>query len=174
MFTRGKNFAPSDRLELLGAGSAYHEEFYGLLESSRIFNDLEWQEIETLTNYMQAYHADRNVTLFHEGDSGDYMCLILDGQVDILKEASDAEERIVSSVDRGKTLGEMSMVDGEPRSATAITATPTTLAILTRSNFNRLTQEKPGLAVKILLKVARLLSQRLRRTSGILVDYLED
>lgn len=169
-----RNFTSSGELQLLGAGSAYRDEFYSLLESSRIFNDLEWQEIETLTSYMQAYRADRNVTLFHEGDGGDYMCLILDGQVDVLKEAHDAEERVVASVDRGKTLGEMSMVDGEPRSATAITATPTTLAILTRSNFNRMTHEKPGLAVKILFKVARLLSQRLRRTSGILVDYLEE
>ncbi len=173
MTKSGINTASSGELELLGAGSAFHDEFCRMLENSNIFNDLEWQEIEALSNYMQAYRADRNVTLFREGDSGDYMCLILEGQVDILKEARDAEDRIVSSVDRGKTLGEMAMVDGEPRSASAITASETTLAILTRHNFSRLAQEKPALGVKILMKVARLLSQRLRRTSGILVDYLE-
>jgi CRP-like cAMP-binding protein len=168
----GKIASPG-ALELLGAGSAFHDEFCGLLEGAHLFNDLEWLEIEALSNYMQAYRADRNVTLFREGESGDYMCLILKGQVDIYKEARNTEDKIVSSVDGGKTLGEMSMVDGEPRSATAVTAEETTLAILTRANFNRLIQDKPALGVKVLMKVARLLSQRLRRTSGILIDYLE-
>lgn len=173
MITPFGDIASSGKVELLGAGSAFHEEFCGLLEGTRIFNDFDWQEIEALSTYMQAYRAAPNATLFREGDRGDYMCLILGGQVNILKEAHDSEDKIVSSVDTGKTLGEMSMVDGEPRSATAVTADDTTLAILTRASFNRLIQDKPALGVKILMKVARLLSQRLRRTSGILVDYLE-
>lgn len=173
ILTPTRNPALSNDMEMLGAGSTFHDEFCGLLEGAHIFNDLEWQEIEILSNYMQAYRAKRGITLFHEGEIGDYMCLILEGQVNILKEAQDAGEKVVSVVDRGKTLGEMAMVDGEPRSATAVTATDTKLAMLTRHNFNRLIQEKPALAVKILMKVARLLSQRLRRTSGILVDYLE-
>lgn len=173
MITQNRTPASSGELELLGIGTAFHEEFCGLLENTHIFNDFEWHEIEALSAYLQAYRAERNVTLFREGERGDYMCLILEGQVDILKEAHDAGDKIVSSVDTGKTLGEMSMVDGEPRSASAITATDTTLAILTRANFNRLVQDKPALGVKILMKIARLLSQRLRRTSGILVDYLE-
>lgn len=164
----------SDPLELLGAGTHFHDEFCGMLESSQMFNDLEWSEIEALSNYMKGYRVREGATLFREGENGNYMCLVIDGRVDVHKENRDFEDKIVTSIDSGKTLGEMAMVDGEPRSATAIAATETTLAILTRDSFNRLIKEKPALGVKILMKISRLLSQRLRRTCGILVDYLED
>lgn len=163
-----------DPLELLGAGTQFHDEFCGMLESSQMFNDLEWPEIEALSNYMKGYRVREGATLFREGENGNYMCLVIEGRVDIHKENRDFEDKIVTSIDGGKTLGEMAMVDGEPRSATATAATETTLAILTRDSFNRLIKEKPALGVKILMKISRLLSQRLRRTCGILVDYLED
>jgi CRP-like cAMP-binding protein len=68
----------------------------------------------------------------------------------------------------------MALIDGEPRSATCITAMPCKLVILTKENFLRILAEQPGLGVKIVMKIARLLSQRLRKTSGMLVDYLEN
>lgn len=163
----------SDSLEPLGSGSRFQDEFCGMLEDSPMFNGLDWSEIRTLSNHMKAYRVCEGTILFREGDDGSYMCLVIEGQVDIHKENRDFEDKVVSSVEDGKTFGEMAMVDGEPRSASAIVAMETTLAILTRDDFNRLVQEKPALGVKILMRIARLLSQRLRRTSGILVDYLE-
>ena len=50
---------------------------------------------------------------------------------------------------------------------------PSILAVLTQENFLQIMREKPALSAKLLLKIAQLLSQRLRLTSGILVDYLE-
>lgn len=168
--------SPTDSLaalELIGSGRAFQDQLCAMLEDSQMFGDLEWPEIQALAGYMQAYRADRGTTLFREGDGGSYLCLVVKGSVDICKEDRARETKVVATVGSGKTLGEMAMVDGEPRSATAVAAAPTTLAVLTRENFTRLTQEKPGLAAKVLLKVARLLSQRLRLTSGVLVDYLE-
>lgn len=161
-------------MEMLGVGTNFHNEFCSMLESSVMFRDLEWSEIEALSSYMKAYRVRKGTKLFREGENGNYMCLVIEGKVDIRKENKDFEDKVVSFVDNGKTLGEMAVVDGEPRSATAITAMDTTLAILTRENFNRLIHEKPALGVKILMKIARLISQRLRRTSGILVDYLDE
>ncbi|MDP1997148.1 MAG: hypothetical protein Q8J90_08100, partial [Gallionella sp.] len=63
--------------------------------------------------------------------------------------------------------------DGEPRSATAVVIETSTLAVLTQENFLLIMRDKPALSAKLLLKIAQLLSQRLRLTSGILVDYLE-
>lgn len=160
-------------LELIGTGRTIVERLCTMLEESQMFGDLEWPEIQTLASYVQAYRAAQGTTLFREGESGGYLCLIVEGRVDICKEDRAQENKTVATVGPGKTLGEMAMVDGEPRSATAIVAEPATLLVLTRENFTRLTREKPGLAAKVLLKVARLLSQRLRLTSGVLVDYLE-
>jgi CRP/FNR family cyclic AMP-dependent transcriptional regulator len=66
----------------------------------------------------------------------------------------------------------MSLVDGEPRSASVVADEPTTLVVLTAEGFACLSSEVPRLAIKVLLKISKLISQRLRQTSGTLVDYL--
>ncbi|MBY0578733.1 MAG: cyclic nucleotide-binding domain-containing protein [Burkholderiales bacterium] len=160
-------------LRLISAGQAFKDELCGMVESTQMFGDFEWHHIEDLCDYLEAYEADQGVTLFREGEQGNYMCLIIEGSVDILKEDSHETRKTVSMVGHGKTLGEMAIVDGQPRSATAVIAKPTTLAILTKANFQRIMKDKPALATQILLKIASLLSQRLRFTSGVLVDYLD-
>ena len=49
----------------------------------------------------------------------------------------------------------------------------TKLVLITRNNFDKLTEEQPTLGVKILKKIARLMSLRLRQTTGVLVDHLQ-
>lgn len=162
-----------ESLKLMGTGTAFHQELCEMIEASKMFGDFEWHDIEALSRHMQAYEASAGTTLFHEGETGDYLCLVIEGKVEIYKEDRNAQEKIVAVITAGKTLGEMAIVDGEPRSATAVMAEPTILAILTRTSFQRIAAEKPALATKIMLKIARLLSQRLRQTSGLLVDFLE-
>jgi CRP-like cAMP-binding protein len=70
------------------------------------------------------------------------------------------------------TLGEMSMIDGEPRFATCMAIEPTTVAVLTRDDMRRIIEDAPRLGTKILLNLMTLLSQRLRRTSAKLLDLL--
>lgn len=163
-----------DSLKLLGAGRSFQEELCNMISTTQMFRDLEWHDIEILSGYMQAYEASAGTTLFREDEKGSYMCLIVKGKVDICKKDNNDVKKIVSTISSGKTLGEMAIIDGERRSATAIVIEPTTLAILTETNFLRIVAEKPALATQILLKIARLLSQRLRQTSGKLVDYLDN
>jgi CRP-like cAMP-binding protein len=68
----------------------------------------------------------------------------------------------------------MSLVDGEPRSASVITVEPTLMLVLTGEQFSLLAADVPRLAIKILLKITKLISQRLRHTSGTLLEYLGD
>ncbi|NNM81605.1 MAG: cyclic nucleotide-binding domain-containing protein [Burkholderiales bacterium] len=161
-------------LRLISTGKTFKGKLCEMVDSTQMFGYFDWHHIEDLCDYLEAYEADEGVVLFREGEPGNYMCLIIDGSVDILKEDSQETNKSVSIVGRGKTLGEMSIIDGQPRSATAVVAEPTTLAILTKANFQRLIQEKPALAAQIMLRIASLLSQRLRVTSGVLVDYLDN
>ena len=163
---------PLATLKLIGAGSSFQQELCAMLEGNNLFNDLQWAEIQALARHMQAYEAEKGKVLFHEGEPGHYLCIIVKGKVDIHKEDSAHANKIIASVGPGKTLGEMSVIDGEPRSATATAAMPTTFAILSQEHLTQLMKESPALAAKVLLKMARLLSQRLRQSSGLLVDYL--
>jgi CRP-like cAMP-binding protein len=72
----------------------------------------------------------------------------------------------------GKTIGEMSILDGMPHSATAVVVEPATLLLLTRNKFEEFMQGEPEVALKVLRKMAMLMSLRLRQTSGVLLDHL--
>ena len=89
-----------------------------------------------------------------------------------MKEGAGHEAKQIGSAGVGRIIGEMSLIDGEPRSASVVADVPTTLVVLTGEGFARLSSDVPRLAVKILLKISKLISQRLRQTSGALVDHL--
>jgi CRP-like cAMP-binding protein len=76
-------------------------------------------------------------------------------------------------VDPGKSLGEMSMIDGEPRFASCIAAEVCQIAVLSRENLARIILEQPVLGSKILMELVLMLSQRLRQTSARLVNYMD-
>jgi CRP/FNR family cyclic AMP-dependent transcriptional regulator len=161
-------------LELLCAGEVNRDKIATLLENSGyLFREFEWPQIQMLASYMGLYCAPQGATIFREGDRGEYMCVLIEGELEMYKEDSHGARKIVAVMNHGKTIGEMAMVDGEPRSATAVVSKAVQLVVLTRDKFLEISLEKPALATKILLVVARMLSQRLRFTSGELVDYLE-
>lgn len=161
-------------LELLGAGQKFLDELCELLSSCHLLEDMQWAEIKQVARYVQAYQAPTDTMLFQEGDMGSFLALVLSGHVDIRKHDSAGRYKTVARVGAGKTLGEMAVIDGERRSASCVTASPVQLALLTKNNFDRLAEDHPLLAYKITLKITRLLSQRLRHASGLLVDYLAD
>jgi CRP/FNR family transcriptional regulator, cyclic AMP receptor protein len=162
-----------DVLEPLGANVIPLGEISTMLDGAQMFKDFEWSQIEALSAYIQLYRAAPGAVLFSEGDQGDFMCVVLQGRLDIRKKDAQQEDKTVAAVNAGRSLGEMAMVDSEARSATAVVIEPAVLAVLTRASFAAITRDKPALAVSLLLKIAQLISQRLRLTSGILVDYLE-
>lgn len=159
-------------LELLGSAS-FQAELRDMLADSQAFAELDGHEIAQLARYMQAYRGAPGNVLFHEGESGSFMCVVIEGAAEIFKQDSDAGNKRICEIGAGKTVGEMALIDGEPRSATCVLSQPTTLSILTRDNFHRVLKEHPALGVKMLMKIVTLTSRRLRMVSGQLVDYLE-
>ncbi len=158
---------------LLRATDISIAEVRAMIDGAQMFRDFEWSQIEALSAYLKLYRAVPGTVLFREGEHGDFMCIVLRGRLAIRKEDSLHDDKTVATVNPGRSLGEMAMVDSEPRSATAVVMEEALLAVLTQESFNAITREKPALAVKLLLKIAQLISQRLRHTSGVLVDYLE-
>ncbi|OPY85406.1 MAG: Cyclic AMP receptor-like protein [Syntrophus sp. PtaU1.Bin208] len=148
------------------------EERAELLERCQWVPELSWRQIENLARYLQGAKTARGGTVIREGSRDAFMCIIVEGKVHIIKEDVEGKEKLLSVVNRGQTFGEMSLFDGEPRSASVRAAEDTTMLILTLANLQRLMEEAPILGAKILYKLGRLMSQRLRMTSGKLVDYI--
>ncbi|MEI8257662.1 MAG: cyclic nucleotide-binding domain-containing protein [Deltaproteobacteria bacterium] len=143
-----------------------------MLDGAQMFRDFDWPQIEALSAYIKLFHAAPGTVVFREGDRGDFMCVVLKGQLDIRKQDANSVERSVATVAAGRSLGEMALVDSEARSATAVVMEFAVLAVLTQEDLQLITRDTPALAVKIVLKIAQMISQRLRSTSGILVEYL--
>lgn len=160
-------------LEKVGKNAALAEEVFGLVGQSQFFSEFSRDDISVLAGYMDVYRAQPGEIIIREGDVGDFMLLVIDGDVDILKKGVRGEQQHMTSVGPGLTLGEMSMIDGEPRFATCLATKPTVFAVLTRDNMAKIILDHPGLGSKILVKLVTMLSLRLRQTSAKLLQYLE-
>lgn len=160
-------------LSLIGDGESFKEELCQMLESAKIFSDFSRGEIETLAGYARAYTVDKGQTIFDEGHKGSFMCIVTSGCVDIFKESDSHDKKRITTIRPGRTMGEMSILDELPYSATAIAKENTTVVLITKTNFDNLTATFPALGLQVVRRIARLLSLRLRQTTGILLDFLE-
>jgi CRP-like cAMP-binding protein len=137
-------------------------------------SDFAWRELELLSNYTESYAAPKGTTLVREGSRESFMGVVLEGLVDVVKQDGDGVGRALAQIRPGKTFGEMALLDGEPRSATLMTAAETVVLVITKESLDRLSEDAPRLALKFVLKLSRQISQRLRQTSGVLSDRMRD
>ena len=143
-----------------------------LLEQTRWVNEFTWPELESFAVYIRVHKTARNALLCREGDAGDSLFIIVQGSVDIIKKDAADKQKTIATIGPGQTIGEMSLLDRELRSATARAANDVVLLTFHKEDLDRMVREKPGLAIKFIMKLARMLSQRLRRTSSNLADHL--
>jgi len=92
-------------------------------------------------------------TLFHEGDHSDWIGLVVKGRVKVSCYGADGRERLVAVVGPGELLGELSAIDGEPRSATTTALEPLDVSVLTAEEFVGLLEKNPAATLGILRSV---------------------
>ncbi len=131
--------------------------------------DEELRIVETCLNLIEVIPGE---TVFGEGDRGYYVCFVVDGSLDVLKRSEDGEEIVITTLSKGRSIGEMAVIDELPRSATVKARTKATLLTLSREKFNYILEENTVIGIKILKGITRLLSLNLRKTSTQLVDYI--
>jgi SulP family sulfate permease len=111
--------------------------------------------------------------LFQEYDPGDRLCLLARGAVEIsIVVPGGARARLVTMAE-GSLFGEAALLDGRPRSATAQAVGDTVVYELKREALDRIAVEEPGVAIRLMTNLAKLLSIRMRETNEIL-RQLED
>ena len=144
-----------------------------IIEVIQLFEDFEPLELEALARYMRCYRAPLGAEIIRESDVGDFMVLILEGSVEIVKKDIRGQAQIMGTAGPGKTLGEMSLIDGEPRFASCVALEPVTFAVLDRESLSRILAEEPRLGVKLMMELLMLLNQRLRNVSAQLMSCME-
>lgn len=95
--------------------------------------------------------------LFREGDAGDTMFAVIEGDVEL-----SCSGRVVDDVGAGGIVGEMALIDSEPRSATATAKTAACVVPVDARQFTFLVQEHPTFAILVM----KVMAERLRRTNA--------
>lgn len=143
-----------------------------LISELAFFNGFDTQELNQVAKHLSLREIEKGETVFSEGEKGNYMCFVAEGSLDVVKDIDDKKNVKISMVSRGKSIGEMAMVDLSPRSATVVGAKESVLVIMGRQGFDLILEQHPKVGVKLLSGVARLLSLHLRQASGRLADKL--
>ena len=154
--------------------SQTEEETRSFLLTLPIFDSMNMDELTLLAKHMSYIHLQRGEHLFVEGDKGDFMGFVVQGLLEVVKRNEAGENVVIARLTKGNSIGEMALIDKSPRSATVIAKQPTTMVTLTEKGFDLLTEKSPMLGVKIIQKVARLLSLYMRRTSSRLADLMKN
>ncbi|MFT5138601.1 MAG: CRP-like cAMP-binding protein [Lysobacterales bacterium] len=118
--------------------------------------------LELLDNQDQFFSIDAGSVLFHEGETGGTMFVILKGEVSLTISGQELGTEM-----EGGIVGEMSLIDETDRSATATASSDCLLAPLDREAFLVLVRKKPEFAIHVM----QVLSQRLRLANDILTRF---
>ena len=141
------------------------KEYLAILKEVPLFKRLKEEEITLFLKDHQAEQFKMSEVIFNENDKGDAIFIILSGVVSISKKITEGEETTLTTLGPGEYFGEMSLLDGSPRSASAKLINDGTLIRFDRSDLNRVLKKTPSVAFKIIMAIALVFCERLRETN---------
>jgi CRP/FNR family cyclic AMP-dependent transcriptional regulator len=134
------------------------------------------REARAVVAYMQPHRIPEGSTFIREGDAQrtDFMLLVPSGEVTVETiMVSRTEPITVTVLGPGSLIGEMGLVDGAPRSASCTALSDLRCAVLTRASLNRLVENEPRTAAKLVLAISVRMSKRMRDSQEKLKLYAQ-
>ena len=145
------------------------------VKNSFIFKTLDDEELKEVINIIEEKSFQKDDAIMKEGEQGDTMYMVAEGEVGVSKSLTmkfgDDDFRETEKILTGfraednVVFGEMALIGQDKRSASIMARTDCILLEIKRDDFIRLVEGKPGLGVKILMKLSELLISRLRHSS---------
>jgi CRP/FNR family cyclic AMP-dependent transcriptional regulator len=138
------------------------------LRTVSIFADLPAAALEQLARNSLPRKYRRGQILCNEGDPGESLYILEDGQLRVTQWTAAGDEAVLAVVEAPAAVGELSLLDGSPRSATLTAVGPVQLRLIPRKAFIALLQEQPQIVPGLLVTLANLI----RRANARQVDLL--
>lgn len=149
------SYDPKARLEPVRSGATVK---YGdkieRLEAAAIFDECSQRQLRSIARIARVFDASAGTVLTRADEPGDEFFLILDGTASV-----DVATEKRRSLRPGAYFGEMSLLDGGPRSATIVAETPVRLLVISRRDFSVLLKDVPGLTQSLLMTLSRRVRQ---------------
>jgi len=143
-----------------------------LLRQVPIFKELDDSELERVAEVCQMQEFVSGERIFKEGEPGNRLYLIVEGEVRISREVPGSGEEALAVLKTGSLFGEMAVFDRSERSTDAIANGGAKCLTITRPDFEMLLDFNRDIAYKVLWSCVRLLSGRLRQTNDSLRSFL--
>ena len=132
------------------------------LRRCALFAHVDDEGLRTLAQQMRRRRFRRNEVIFHQGDIGDSVQVVVEGAVKIVLPSAEGDEAIIASLKPGEFFGELALLDGAPRSTTATAVEPTETLALPRDQFLHQLAHDP----RIVHALLHALAEELRRLTG--------
>jgi CRP-like cAMP-binding protein len=130
-----------------------------------VFGGLCENELKLLSDASVRLEKKTGEVIFKEGDPGSSMLVILDGKVKITKKITEGVECTLLTLQRGGVFGELSVISGELRTASAVAVTDVIMLSLERAMFKKMAEDNPELGRKLTLNLLQVVSSRLNTTT---------
>jgi uncharacterized membrane protein len=148
-----------------------------VLKDVPLFQLLDEDELRALTTEIEERSYVAGQTVFKAGQSGGEMHVVLEGHVETFLTDEEGQRVVLAKLGPGEIFGELSLLDNNPRSASAEAREPTRTCIVDRADLERLFARKPQAALDILAVLSRrlrmtdvLLSQRVARNPNVVIE----
>lgn len=141
-----------------------HQEFKDI-KGSTMLQGLSDEELDLLGGVAEKRVMEEGTTIFIENMPGESLFLIKQGTIRVSKMFAEGDEKTLVVLGPEDVFGEMAVIDGLPRSATARVAEDAELISLNKTAFEKLCAEYPQLANKIILNLVKVFSKRTREAS---------
>jgi CRP-like cAMP-binding protein len=126
-----------------------------------LFKNLKDTDLEAFAAAMRRRTFARDVVLFEKGDPGEAMMLICSGKIRIFMRDDQGNQITFRTLEAGQIVGEFSLIDRKPRSASAAALTPVEVLVLRHNDFSRLLRDRPLVGLELM----RNLAERIRYTT---------
>jgi len=133
-----------------------------------IFAELQQEQLQSLAEKLRPRNYQRGEVIFHQDDPGDRLHIIVDGRVKISIASEDGREKDIAHFQSGECFGEMALLDGSSRSATATAVEPTETLVLLRQDFLAFFREH----IEVAVEITSMLARRLRNVNQMLGDMV--
>lgn len=138
---------------------------------NRLFGDIDPVTLHSLGEQFQWRRLADGEALFHQGEVGTSMYVVVNGRLQIVVESEeDGEEKVIGEAGAGETVGEFALLTDDVRSATIYATRDTDVVEITRPVFEKLTREHP----RAMIEIARIIVLRQKRSLKIIPNDLPD
>jgi len=144
----------------------------GILAELEFFSDVDYESLTQLSALFDERIFEFNDIIFDEGSLGQSMLVIISGEVRITQISNNSSEEALIILRKGDLFGEMALIEEMPRSATAIAHKNCVILEIKREKFVNFINKNPSIGLKILWKLTKTLSSRLRETDNKLKTFI--